>query len=65
MIVITGTRLSGDLKAEPSQSTIPMLSEDVEIEELVLYGDVEERLRRAKVGCGRAYDPREIPPEQV
>jgi len=38
---------------------------DVEIEELVLYGDVEERLRRAKIGCGRAYDPREIPPGQV
>ena len=38
---------------------------DVEIEELVLYGDVEERLRSAKIGYGRAYDPREIPPEQV
>ena len=39
--------------------------EDVEIKELVLYGDVEERLRRAKIGYGRAYDPRGIPPGQV
>ena len=39
--------------------------EDLEIEELMLYGDVEERLRRAEIGYGRAYDPREIPLEQV
>ena len=39
--------------------------QNFEIEELVLYGDVEERLRRAKIGYGRAHEPREIPPEQV
>ena len=39
--------------------------ENLEIEELVLYGDVEERLRRAKIGYGKAYEPRKIPPEQV
>lgn len=39
--------------------------ENLEIEELALYGDVEDRLRKAKVQYGRAYDPRDIPPEQV
>jgi len=39
--------------------------EDVEIEELVLYGDLEERLRRSNIGYCRAYEPGEIPPEQV
>jgi uncharacterized Fe-S cluster-containing radical SAM superfamily protein len=39
--------------------------EDVEIEELVLYGDLEERLRRAGIGYGRSYEPGGIPPRQV
>jgi len=39
--------------------------EDVESEELVLYGDLEERLSRSKIGYCRAYEPGEIPPEQV
>lgn len=38
---------------------------EMEIEELVLYGDVEERLRKAKIECGTAYHPRDIPPEQI
>ena len=38
---------------------------DIEIEELVLYRDVEDRLQRAKISYGTAYDPRGIPPEQV
>jgi uncharacterized Fe-S cluster-containing radical SAM superfamily protein len=39
--------------------------EDVEIEELALYGDVEERLRRAGFEFRTAHYPRHIPPEQV
>ena len=39
--------------------------EDIEIEELVLYGDVEDRLRRAKLMYGVAHSPSCIPPEQV
>jgi uncharacterized Fe-S cluster-containing radical SAM superfamily protein len=38
---------------------------DPEIEELALYGDVEKRLRRAGIGYRGAYDPHNIPPEQV
>ena len=38
---------------------------DLEVEELVLYGDVEDRLRKAKLIPGTAHDPRKIPPEQV
>ena len=39
--------------------------EDLEIEELALYGDVEKRLRKAKLEYSTAYQPRNIPPEQV
>ena len=42
----------------------PKLS-DIEVEELVLYGDVEERLRKANLSCGVAYKPENIPPEQI
>jgi len=42
----------------------PELS-DTEIEEVVLYGDVEERLRKANISCGIAYEPKNIPPEQI
>lgn len=39
--------------------------EDMEIEELVLWGDVEERLRKARIGYRKAHHPEAIPPEQV
>lgn len=39
--------------------------EDIEVEELALYGDVEERLRKAKITCNTAYPPGDIPPEQI
>ena len=39
--------------------------EDVEIEELVLWRDVEARLRRAGIQYHGAYRPERIPPEQV
>jgi uncharacterized Fe-S cluster-containing radical SAM superfamily protein len=42
----------------------PRLS-DIEVEELVLYGNVEERLRKANISCGVAYMPTNIPPEQI
>jgi uncharacterized Fe-S cluster-containing radical SAM superfamily protein len=38
---------------------------DIEIEELVLYGDVAERLHRAGLSYRTAYTPHHIPPEQV
>jgi uncharacterized Fe-S cluster-containing radical SAM superfamily protein len=38
---------------------------DFEVEELVLYGDVEKRLRQAKIDYSTAWTPRTIPPEQV
>lgn len=38
---------------------------DIEIEELVLYGDVEQRLRQAGISYRTAYSPRRVPPEQV
>ena len=39
--------------------------ERFEPEELVLYGDVEERLRRAHLTYHAAYRPESVPPEQV
>ncbi len=39
--------------------------EDIEVEELALYGDVEERLRKAKIVSRTAYPPGDIPPEQI
>jgi len=38
---------------------------DFEVEELVLYGDVAERLEAAHIRYRTAYSPRSIPPEQV
>jgi len=38
---------------------------DIEVEELVLYGDVEDRLKKAKLTYGAAYTPSCIPPEQI
>lgn len=38
---------------------------DFEVEELVLYGKVEERLIKAGIECHSAYEPSCIPPEQV
>lgn len=38
---------------------------DIETEELALYGDVEERLRKARLAYSAAFAPSRIPPEQV
>ena len=38
---------------------------DIEVEEVVLYGDVEERLRETNISCGTAHTPATIPPEQI
>lgn len=38
---------------------------DLEIEELVLYGNVAERLRRAGLGFASAYAPARIPESQI
>ncbi|MBM4307606.1 MAG: hypothetical protein FJ123_12835 [Deltaproteobacteria bacterium] len=38
---------------------------DIEVEELVLYGDVEERLKKTNLSCGDAYKPGNIPPEKI
>jgi hypothetical protein len=35
------------------------------VEELALYGKVEERLMKAGVSYNTAHEPRCIPPEQV
>jgi len=39
--------------------------EDIEAEELVLYGDVMRRLKLANLSFRSSYDPRNIPPEQI
>ncbi|MCX5835183.1 MAG: radical SAM protein [Deltaproteobacteria bacterium] len=39
--------------------------DEMEIEELVLYGNVEKRLRKAGIPCVAGYDPSGIPPEQI
>jgi uncharacterized Fe-S cluster-containing radical SAM superfamily protein len=39
--------------------------DEVEVEELVLYGDVETRLRQAGIPCVAGYEPSDIPPEQI
>ena len=39
--------------------------ENFETEELVLYGEVEDRLRKAEIAFDAAYYPEAIPPEQV
>jgi uncharacterized Fe-S cluster-containing radical SAM superfamily protein len=39
--------------------------QDFEVEELVLYGKVEERLMKAGLGYDTAHEPQCIPPEQV
>lgn len=38
---------------------------DIEIEELVLYGEVEKRLHKANIPFGNVYYPGNIPPEQI
>lgn len=38
---------------------------DMEMEELVLWRDVEERLRKAKLKYATAHQPESIPPDQV
>ena len=38
---------------------------DIEVEDLVLYGDVEERLKKAHLNCDAAYKQGNIPPEQI
>lgn len=38
---------------------------DFEVEELVLYGDSAKRLEKAKIHYHNAYNPQNIPPEQV
>lgn len=39
--------------------------QDIEVEELVLYGDVEERLLKAGMKYHTAYQPKGVPTEQV
>lgn len=39
--------------------------EDFEVEEVVLYGKVEERLKKAGLGYDTAHEPTRIPPRQV
>jgi uncharacterized Fe-S cluster-containing radical SAM superfamily protein len=39
--------------------------EDFEVEELALYGKVEERLMKAGISYNAAYEPKGIPPVQV
>jgi hypothetical protein len=38
---------------------------DFEPEEVVLYGSVADRLKRAGLPLTAAHDPRRVPPEQV
>jgi uncharacterized Fe-S cluster-containing radical SAM superfamily protein len=38
---------------------------DIEIEEVVLYGEVEKRLQKANISCGNVYYPDNMPPEQI
>ncbi len=38
---------------------------DIEIEELVLYGDVAERLKRAGIRYRSAFHPDRVPTEQI
>ncbi len=50
------------------QRTLGAISQElaeIEAEELVLYSDVEERLRKAGIRFRTAYSPKEVPPEQV
>jgi len=53
-----------DLLRKRLGQIIPRLG-DIEVEEVALYGDVEERLRRANLIYGAAYQPGNIPPDQV
>jgi len=45
--------------------TIHPAFEDFEVEELILYPQVEERLKRLNISYYTAYRPDNIPPEQV
>jgi uncharacterized Fe-S cluster-containing radical SAM superfamily protein len=38
---------------------------DIEIEELVLYGEVEKRLQKANIPCENIYYPDNTPPNQI
>ncbi len=38
---------------------------EIEVEELVLYGEVEERLRKAKIEYRSAHIPKGVPPAQI
>ena len=50
---------------QESLKAIDPALEDIEVEELVLYGSVEERLKKAGLLHKTAHDPRRIPPEQI
>jgi hypothetical protein len=39
--------------------------EHIEVEEVAFWGDVEQRLIKAKIEYGKAYHADSIPPEQV
>ncbi len=39
--------------------------ENFEVEELILYPSVEERLKKLKVNCIRWHRPESIPTEQI
>ena len=43
----------------------PTFADELEIEELVLYAGIAERLRDAGLTYRTAYTPPQIPPEQV
>jgi hypothetical protein len=43
----------------------PKLAEEVEIEELILYPHVVQRLRNYKLRYFTGYTPERVPPEQV
>jgi|GEM_PF-6342833 len=43
----------------------PKLAEDLEIEELILYSHVKERIDKHKLQYYTGYHPNNVPPEQI
>ncbi|MEM2547125.1 MAG: hypothetical protein QXM37_05800 [Candidatus Bathyarchaeia archaeon] len=50
---------------ERIQKISPELAEGIEIEELILYPHVVQRLRNYKLRYYTGYTPERVPPEQV
>ena len=64
-VMVSFSRAQNVRALEERLKAIDPALEEIEVEELVLYGSVEQRLKKAGLFHVTAHDPRRIPPEQI